>query len=195
MEYVSYQMVAESTGSLNTSSYLNRTDYSMFIKGFEGDMWYGISANDAIELGVFDYDQNIIAWETLNQEKRYNTRNLSYLNTLDAPITYSYSELVQDFILYKNEKILVNPSQQISQSLGVPDGSYILTYNFVRGMAGSPSTPLVIKEVSPSRKELKLTPVGGSTPQYEAFCKKKFLVSDVSPLYIQLTSNCRYSQI
>lgn len=188
-------MVAETTNSLNTGSYLTRGDYSLFVNGFTTDLWYGFSSNDVIELGVFDYNQNQIAWGILNQDKSYNTLNYSYLNTLDVPVTYSYSEIKPDFIIYKNDKILVSPPAQLSESFGISSGSYVLSYNFTREMAGTPTSPLVVKEISPSRKELKLVPVGISTPQYDAFCKKNVLMSDISPLYIQYTKNCPYDKI
>lgn len=105
MNYNSYQMVSQNTNSLNTGSYLNQNDYSMFVRGFTGDLWYGASANDVIELGVYDYSQNLVAWGTLNQDKKYKIRQYSYLNNLNAPVTYSYAELQSDFILYKNDKI------------------------------------------------------------------------------------------
>lgn len=195
MEYAAYQMVSENTGSLNTGSYLTRGDYSALVKDFVTDIWFGFSPNDVVELGVYDREQNQVGWQTIKQDKEYNVNKYTYLNTREETITYTYAELQPDFILYKNDKILVSPPVDLSQSFGIQLGSYVLTYNFTREMAGTPIAPLVIKEISPSRKELKLQPVGGSTLQYEAFCRKKILLSDVSPLYIQYAQDCPYGQI
>lgn len=188
-------MVAENTSSLNTGSYLNRTEHSLFVKGFVTDLWYGLSSNDVIELSVWDRDNNFIGWNTLNQSKSYTATTLTYLNALNFPVTFSYVELNQDFILYKNSGILVNPPDQLSSSFGIYTGSYYLDYNFTREMAGTPTNQLVIKEISPSRRELKLIPIGNSTPAYNAFCKKKVILSDVSPLYLETVKNCLYDQI
>lgn len=188
-------MVAENTSSLNTGSYLNRTEYSLFVKGFVTDLWYGLSSNDVIELSVWDRDNNFIGWNTLNQSKSHTATTLTYLNALNFPITFSYIELNQDFILYKNSGILVNPPEQLSSSFGIYTGSYYLDYNFTREMAGTPTNQLVIKEISPSRRELKLIPIENSTPAYNAFCKKKIILSDVSPLYLEAVKNCFYDQI
>ena len=195
MEYISYQLVSDMTDNINTGSYLSKTEYSMFTDGFSKDLWYGFSANDIIELGVFDYEQNQLKWDILNQSKKYNTNTYSYFNTLDFPVQYSYLELKPDFILYKNDKILISPPTQLSQSFNISNGNYILTYNFMRNMAGTSTAPLAIKDISTSRTEVKLVPVGSSTLQYDAFCKNKFLMEDVSPLYLQLTNNCPYSEI
>jgi hypothetical protein len=195
MEFTSYQLVGHNTASLNTGSYLNRVEYSMFSKGFTTDMWYGFSANDAIEVGVWDRENNLVAWNTVHQSKSYNNITLSYINTLNYPVTYSYRELKPDFVIYKNDKILVSPSAELSSSFGLVSGSYFVTYNFIREMAGNPSEPLVIKDISPSRKELKLVPLSASTAAFAAFCQKKVLVSDVSSLYIELLRGCPYSTI
>jgi hypothetical protein len=195
MEYVSYQMVSTDTGSLNTGSYLNRTEASLFGQGVASDLWYGFSTNDVIELGVFDRSKNFVAWKTIHQEKEFRDVSVTYLDEKDRPVSFTYSELLPSFTLYKNEKILVEPAADLSASFGIVNGSYTLTYNFTREMAGIPSAPLVIKEVSPSRTELKLIPIKGSTPHYEAFCQKKVLMRDVSPLYLQKTKDCPYSNV
>lgn len=195
MEFTSYEMVATNTASLNTGSYFNNVEYSLFVKGFTPDLWYGLSSNDVIELSVWDRDKNFIGWNVLNQSKSYSSTTLTYLNSLNFPVTFSYSELNPEFILYKNSGILVNPTEELSASFSVLTGSYYLDYNFTREMAGNINSPLIIKEISPSRKELKLIPIGASTPSYTAFCKKKIILSDVSPLYLDSVKNCLYDQI
>jgi hypothetical protein len=194
-ELGAYKIVSTNTGSLNTGSYLSKNDYALFVNGFTGDLWYGFSANDTIELGVFDRENNPVAWGTLHQDKRYNDRTFSYINTLNQTVTYSYEELQSDFILYKNFNILVSTPEELSQSFGIVDGSYSLTYNFVREMAGTPNESLVIKDISPSRQEIKLLPIGNNTLQYQAFCQKKFLLGDISSLYIQRINACPYGKI
>lgn len=195
MEFTSYPLVAENTASLNTGSYLNRTEYTLFVNGFAPDLWFGFSANDVIEFGAWDRDQNLIGWNVLNQSKSYNHITLSYLNTLDFPVTYSYKELLTDFTLYKNSSVLVNPADELKQATGQTEGSFFFVYNFAREMAGNINNPLIIKEISPSRKELKLIPLSGSDPSYNAFVQREVLLRDVSPLYLQSVKTCPYNQI
>lgn len=195
MEFTSYPLVAKNTASLNTGSYLNRTEYTLFVNGYAPDLWFGFSANDVIEFGAWDREQNFVGWNVLNQSKSFNEITLSYLNTLDFPVTYSYSELLTDFLLYKNESVLVSPPEQLRQATGLAEGSFQFVYNFTREMAGTINNPLVIKEISPSRKELKLVPLSSSDASYEAFCKREVLLRDVSPLYLQSVKTCPYEQI
>ena len=195
MEFTSYQLVSNNTSSLNTGSYLNRTEYSLFVSGFTDDLWYGFSEKDVIEFGVWDRENNFIGWNILNKSKSYNEINSSYINALNFPVTYSYSELKSDFILYKNSSILVNPSEQLFSSSGILDGSYFFVYNYTRDMAGTLDNPLIIKDISPSRKELKLIPLNNKDASYDAFCNKKVIVKDVSPLYLKAVKECKYGQI
>lgn len=195
MIFSSYEIISENTSSLNTGSYLNKTEYSLFVKEYASDLWYGYSPSDVIEISVWDRDNNFIGWDAITQSNDYNKTTLTYLNNLNFPVTFSYDELNSSFILYKNSGILVNPSEQLSSSFGIITGSYYLNYNFTREMAGTSEEPLIIKEISPSRKEIKIIPIGASTLNYEAFCKKKFLLSDVSALYLNAVKDCFYEQI
>lgn len=192
---IPYQYVTDNPNHINTGSYFNKSESDMFISGFGTDLWYGFSEMDVIELSVFDLDENQIGWDTINTEKEYKKVTLTYLNALDQPVQYSYNELLSDFTLYKNTKILVNPIEQLSSSFGITQGSYVLSYNFVREMAGSPTDPLVVKDISPSRKEVKLIPSNKNNPRFEAFCKKKFQIKDVAPVLLQQTNQCPYDQI
>jgi len=92
-------MVSDNTSSLNTASYLNRTEHSLLVNGFTSDLWYGYSPNDAIELSVWDRSNNFIGWNVITQSNKYIDVQLSYLNTVDISVPYSYTELQSDFIL------------------------------------------------------------------------------------------------
>jgi hypothetical protein len=192
---IPFPFVTSNPENINTGSYLNQKETTNFVSNFLPDLWYGFSEEDVIEVSVFDLDQNPIGWKTINTDKNYRTVTLSYLNTLDQTITYSYKELLTDFTLYKTEEILVNPIEQFSSSFGIISGSYLATYNFVREMAGNSLTPLVVKDISPSRKEVKLVPLFNNTARYQAFCTKKLQVKEVAPLLLRLTNQCPYDQI
>lgn len=192
---IPYPYISNNPQHVNSGSYFNKKETSLFVNGYFTDLWYGFSETDIIELSVFDLNNNQLGWKTIKTDKNYKKVSLSYINSLDEKVFYSYDELINDFILYKNEKVLTNPIDEISSSFGITDGSYILSYNFVREMAGDQINPLVIKDISPSRKEIKIIPSGNNNPRYEAFCKSKFLVKDVTPLLLQLTNKCPCDQL
>ena len=192
---IPYPYTFESPTNLSTASYLNEKESEFFIQRNSSDLWYGFSEVDAIELSVYDLNGNFVNWGTLNTDKSYKTVTLSYLDDKDQKITYSYDELLTDFILYKNTKILVDPTDQLSSSFGIIQGNYTLSYNFTREMAGTPLDVLVVKDISPSGKEVKLIPLKGNSLRYQAFCLKKFQLKDVSPLTLQVIDQCPYDQI
>lgn len=167
----------------------------MFVNGFQSDLWFGLSEFDVVEIGLWDRENNQIGWDTLYQSKSYDTVVVSYYNTLNNVISYSYQELKPDYILHKTQDILVAPANQASTSFQIPSGSYFITYNNTREMAGSPTSPLIIKDIASSRKELKLYPLSSFNESYTAFCQHKFLMNDVSSLYVQSLKGCPYSQI
>ena len=146
-----YPYITDNPVNINTGSYFDQKETELFLQGSVEDLWFGFSETDVLELSVFDLDQNPIGWATTNTDKKYKTVTLSYLNTLNEPVQYSYQELLSDFILYRNTKTLVDPTEQLPSLFGVTEGSYLLSYNFVREMAGMPDDPLVIKDISPSR--------------------------------------------
>jgi PKD repeat protein len=167
----------------------------MFTKGFQTDLWFGLSEYDVVEMGLWDRDKKQIGWNTLYQSKSYDTVTVAYYNTLNNVVTYSYQALKPDYILHKTEDILMDPADQVSASFHIPSGSFFITYNTTREMAGNPDNPLVIKDIAPSRKELKLYPISNFNDSYTAFCQHKFLMNDVSSLYVNLVKDCPYGNI
>lgn len=195
MDFTSFQITSSNSASLNTGSYLNSVERTLFFTGTGTTLWFGLSANDVIELSVYDRDENFIGWNALDKEKTFQLHNSTYLNTLNFPVTYSYSDLVNNFILWNTSASLINPTDEVSSSFGISTGSYFLVYNFTREMAGNSDFPLVIKEISPSRKEIKLVPVTSSSLSYQAFCEKKIILRDVASIYISQTKEIPVSQI
>src|ERR1039458_6740493 len=195
MDYTSYQLVSTNSSSLNTGSYLNSTEYVMFVKGFQPDLWFGLSEFDVVEVGLWDRKKNELGWNTLYQSKSYDIVTVSNFDTLNNVVTYSYQALKPDYILHKTEDILMDPADQVLDSFNIPTGSFFITYNTTREMAGNPSIPLVIKDIASSRKELKLYPLSSFNDSYTAFCQHKFLMNDVSSLYVKSLTGCPYGQI
>jgi PKD repeat protein len=167
----------------------------MFVKGFQSDLWFGLSEFDVVEMGVWDRNKNEIGWDTLYQSKSYDTVTVSNFDTLNNVVTYSYQALKPDYILHNTQDILMDPADQVSSSFHILTGSFFITYNTTREMAGNIANQLVIKDIASSRKELKLYPLLSFNDSYTAFCQHKFLMNDVSSLYVKSLIGCPYDQI
>jgi len=190
-----YQVLGNVTGSIFSGSYLSETDTPLLFRSNVGDLWFGFSPNDTIEISTYNtQDDSLVSWGVVENKKIYKDVTLSYIDDLDRVQTFSYQELQNQFLTYKNDRILVNPINHL-HSIGIMDGSYKVSYVFNRFMAGDSTNTLSIKQISPSRKEIKLVPSKETSIQYSAFCQKKFPVSDVSPVLISAVKQCPYDQI
>lgn len=195
MEFNSYQSTSSFTSSINTGSYFTNTENGLFFNGYTTSSWFGLSKNDVIEIGVWDRNENLLGWNVLNESKSFNSITSSYINSLNLPVTYSYLKLISDLTIYQNTNILINPTENINDITNFTSGSFYLTYNFTREIAGNNEFPLVIKEISPSRSELKLVPLKQFDNSYTAFCEKEVFVQDISSLYIKSLNNIPYDEI
>lgn len=190
-----YSVLGEYTGSVQSGSFLDSNDTSLFYTSQTNDIWFGLSPNDVIEISSFSTDETLEKWGIIGQDKAFQTVTLTYLNNLNSPISYSYNQLVNPYIFYKNDSILL-PAATDLNSIGVSDGTHVVSYNFVRTMAGNISSPLTIKDISPSRTEIKLIPsIGPGDVQYNSFCVKKFPIRDVASILLSISKNLPYDKI
>lgn len=190
-----YSVLGSVTGSLLSASFLSLQDTELFSVSQSQDIWFGFSANDVIEFSIYDTsDDSLLNWATLKQEKTFSTNSLTFLDSLNIPKTFTYQELDKTFTLFKNNSILANPIEDLI-TIGATGGSFRVSYVFSRDMAGSPAETLSIKDISPSRTEVKLVPSGKADIEYNAFCLKMFPVRDVAPVLLNITKKCPYDQI
>jgi len=191
-----YAVLGEYTGSIQSGSFLSEADTALFYVSQSSDIWFGLSPNDVIEVSAFStVDQTLQNYGILYQDKTFQTVTLTYLDNLNTPNSYSYNQLVNPFTVYKNQSILLQPADDLS-NIGIVDGNYSLSYNFVREMAGNISSSLTIKDISTSRTEIKLIPSNGSGDvQYNSFCVKKFPIRDVASVLLSIYKNIQYDTI
>ena len=190
-----YEILGEYTGSVESASFLSSKDTSLLYVSNSVDIWFSLSINDTIEIGAFSTDdQTPVSWGVLYQDKDFQTVNLTYIDYRNVPYSYSYNQLINPFTLHGNDSILLQPSSDLN-NIGITEGSYVVSYNFTREMAGTPSSSLTIKDISPSRTEVKLIPSNTADIQYNSFCVKKFPIRDVAPVLLSLSKNISYDEI
>ena len=124
-----------------------------------------------------------MGWGVITGSSNVTSSN-SYLNSLNYPTAFSNVILSNGFITYNNSNLLINPPNDLNTIGSYNNGSYLLTYNPVRNMAGDQTSPLVIKEISPSRTEVKLLPQGLTTQKFINFYSGQVLISDIYQQYI-----------
>lgn len=184
MQFVSYQSISIINSPVNSGSYLSTADDALLNFSMDNsNIWYGTSNSDIIELGIWDLDQTLMGWGVITGSTNVTASN-SYLNSLNYPTGFSHIILNNGFITYNNSNILINPPNDLNTIGSYNNGSHLLTYNPVRNMAGDQNSPLVIKEISPSRTEIKLLPQGSETQKFINFYSNQVIISDIYQQYI-----------
>jgi len=189
-----FQVTGPVTGSISSGSYFNDSDNALFYRNPVRDFWFGFSPYDITEVAAYDYANNQLAWGIMDQVTDYKKLTFSYENEKNQVVQYSYNQFVSNTLLYKNDKALDHLTRHLTQ-LGLGNGDYRVVYNYTRQLAGGPDNFLSLRDISASRKELKIVPTTAETVRFQAFCKKKFQIKDVSALLIQLTDNCPYDEL
>jgi hypothetical protein len=141
---------------VNSSSYFSAEITSLMKKVPPSpERFYGSQIDDYIELSVFDAQENINLWQPVYQDETYQSRTVEYQDIQNNTISVTYNEFIPSFTLYENAKILLDPRLDLAR-YGIQNGSYRVVYNFLSNVVGAHDKQcLVIKQVSPSRKEIK----------------------------------------
>jgi hypothetical protein len=196
-----YQTISSNVDSLNSGSFYTQPDLDNVLSGSITDKYFGASEQDFIEFSVYDIDGNIKYWNTLQTSPVYNILTSTYKDVNQKTLSYSYKQYNSGYTLSFNRNILLDPLTNLSSS-NVPVGNYVLSYNFIRNIGGTQDYPLIIKNISVSRKEIQLVPSFKLDPNDEtgklinleliAFCQKKILLRDIIGI---LTSQLEKYQI
>ena len=196
-----YPLVSNFTSSYNTASYFSEADSIIYKQNTTlPDLFFGKSARDVSEFSYYNTIGEQNGWLYKKPFIKYFSEIGIYKDVDDNSITYNYRKVNTDYITYNNN-LLVDIQSDLSSS-NIFDGQHIISYNFLRNVAGSQEYPLIISEISPSRTELKLIPsfikrsndnnVFYENLAYEAFSRKLVLIEDIVELLTTATSkyNC-----
>ena len=152
-----FPTISSNSGSLNSGSYFLQNDLDTFVDVPFQEYYFGNSEQDIIEFSVYDIDGNINVWKYLPVSTTYNVLNKTYKDVDNNTLTYSYKQYNSSYTIAFNKNILLSTLQDFSGS-NINSGNHVASYNFIRNVAGNPDYQLYIKEISPSRREIKLTP-------------------------------------
>ncbi len=187
-----FPTISSNSGSLNSGSYFLQNDLDTFNDVPFQEYYFGNSEQDIIEFSVYDIEGNINVWKYLPVSVTYTVLNKTYKDVDNNTLNYSYKQYNSSYTIAFNKNILLSTLQDFSGS-NINSGNHVASYNFIRNVAGNPDYQLYIKEISPSRREVKLTPSFKLdltkeenilvNLQYQAFARKAVLVRDTIPLF------------
>jgi len=160
------------------------------------ERFFGTSDSDIIEFSLYNSAQESIGFNRVVPTVSFSIVQGSY-NDINNNLTfYNFAKPFTNYVKFNND-ILVD-TQDVLRQTQVAPGLYYVLYNFVRNMAGNNQNRLVIKEISPSRTELRLSFAFNTTltPQntfdaikVSAFAEKKYLFLQLSKLIDQIIDN------
>jgi hypothetical protein len=110
----------------------------------------GLSDQDVIEFSIYDIEGNLKSWNYINQTPIYNIINKKYKDVDQNILEYNYKKYDGGYKISFNRQILLDVLQDFSNNK-VTENS-VISYNFLRNIAGNSKFPLIIKSISPSRK-------------------------------------------
>ena len=187
-----FPTISSNSGSLNSGSYFLQNDLDTFVDVPFQEYYFGNSEQDIVEFSVYDIEGNINIWKYLPVSTTYTVLNKTYKDVDNTTLNYSYKQYNSSYTIAFNKNVLLNTLQDFSGS-NINSGNHVASYNFIRNTAGNPDYQLYIKDISPSRREIKLTPSFKLdltkeenilvNLQYQAFARKAVLVRDTIPLF------------
>jgi len=196
-----YDYLTINENSLNvgivSASYLNEDLQKLYEqtlvpeKGFFGD-----GDDDIVEFTLYDNNQNPLSFNRIIPKVTYSVVQGSYRDINNQLQSYNYANPNTNVVRY-NDQILVH-SQFDLKSNEVGPGLYYLLYNPIRNIAGNNTNKLVVKEISPSRTELRLSYAFDQTKNEKSrldaikirtFADKKYLLLQIEDDFIYIVEN------
>ena len=139
-----------------TGSYFQEDIQSLYEQSIiNEERYFGLSENDNVELTVYDTNQQLIRFDRIIPDYKFSITQGTFFD-INGNIQQYRSILPSTNYLKYNNDILLNVQHHLLSS-NLSPGLYHTAYNFVRNIAGTPSNRLIIKEISPSRREVKFT--------------------------------------
>lgn len=160
------------------------------------ERFFGTSDSDIIEYSLYNSSQESIAFNRVVPTVSFSIVQGSYYDINNRLTFYNFAKPFTNYAKFNNN-ILIDTQDVLKQTQVAP-GLYYVLYNFIRNVAGNNQNRLVIKEISPSRTELRLSFAFNTTltPQnaldatkVSAFADKKYLFLQISTFINQIIDN------
>jgi len=182
---------------ITSASYFNANLQSLYEQQVvSNDVFYGESDDDLFEFTLYNNNQQLVSFNRVIPSVTYSILQGSYRDINNELRSYQFANPFTNIVSHKND-ILLHPQFDLNAS-GVGPGLYYLLYNPVRNIAGNPTNKLVIKEISPSRTEIRLSYAFDTTKnessrldavKIRSFADKKYLLLRIYQDLIDIIKN------
>lgn len=183
-----YLTISSNLDTLNSGSMYSSADLDIFGSGSYSELYFGNSEQDIIEFSVFDINGNQNAWKILDRAKNYSIINKKYVDVYGKPEEYTYKRFNSGYISSFDKTLLLDILTDL-KDVNIESGNHVVSYNFLKNVAGDSKNKLYVQNISSDRKELKLVPSFSDNvsdeyahsiwQQFKAFSTKSILLNDV----------------
>lgn len=180
-----------------TASYFDTNLQKLYEQTTVGEPGYfGGSDDDVIEFSLYDSNQSLIRFNRIIPKVTYSIAEGNFRDINNNLTSYRYANPNTNLVRFFDNVLL--HSQFDLKINEVTPGLYYLLYNCVKNIAGNPNNKLVIKEVSPSRTEVRLSfaydPSKNEQSRLDAvkvtaFADKKYLPLQINDVLIPIVEN------
>jgi len=139
-----------------SASYLTTDLQSLYEQQIlNSESFFGDSNDDIIELSIYNSNQQPILFNRITPSTTYSIVESKYRDINNVQRSYRVANPFTNYALYENELLLHTQFDLRVNELS--PGLYYTLYNPVKNIAGNSINRLFIKEISPSRTEIRLS--------------------------------------
>lgn len=147
-------IIGESKNRINTVSYLNSKETSLFSISSSKEFFFGGAAEDVIEVGIYNSQKELSTFTVLSGSSS-EVKVFYQHEDVDGNIFTDYFNSKKNNLIQDGEKNILISIEDIVNSQSITSDNFYLSLNPVSNVF-SQNNPLTIKEISNSRKEVKL---------------------------------------
>ena len=139
-----------------SASYLSSDLQSLYEQQIvDNEAFFGDTNDDIIELSIYNSNQQPILFNRIIPSTTFSIVESSYRDINNQPQSYKVANPFTNYALNNNDLLLHTQFDLRINELS--PGLYYTLYNPIRNIAGNPTNKLFIKEISPSRTEIRLS--------------------------------------
>ena len=193
------------TNGIVSASYLPQDLQSLYQQQvLNSEKFFGDTNDDILELSVYNSNQEPIIFNRIIPQTTFSIVQSTYRDVNNIQRSYKVANPFTNYSLYSNELLL--HTQYDLKFNELSPGLYYVLYNPIRNIAGNTTNRLFIKEISPSRTELRLSYAFNQnlnevnrldSVKISAFANKKYtflqLIDEIIPIVDQNTIDESYN--
>jgi len=180
-----------------SASYLSSDLQSLYEQQIvDNEAFFGDTNDDIIELSIYNSNQQPILFNRIIPSTTFSIVESSYRDINNQPQSYKVANPFTNYALNNNDLLLHTQFDLRINELS--PGLYYTLYNPIRNIAGNPTNKLFIKEISPSRTEIRLSFAFNTnlnetnrldSVKISAFADKKFVFLQIIDEIIPIINN------